>query len=307
MQSNIENGDIMRLVLYVFLGAAGVLATVAAPSNGASFSGTAELDRQFILVSEKKPYQGSFDVTALLPQGEDFVLTKAKITFEFQDDREWAQQLPQSTRQIAGEVVRHSRTITPSARIAGQTDHYVTALVTEILSNPSEVAELTIGRNIYYGTTSRRQEVIRTEQGRRKILLGTYTDAGDQGRVRRHVRITDTTLEQRRDGYDGAFVIKNKFLDVTSLQDLARTGRLDFSLAGKGDYTFIGATLWYEGFAAGSSSEGAGAGAGSGDGVASWTLLLSGGVLSFGGLFWWRNRAHRSRPQIRQYSRHRAF
>ncbi|QDE26663.1 hypothetical protein [Paremcibacter congregatus] len=211
------------------------------------FSGKVKLDRLDILVSDSAPYRGHFDLSSELPSQQDFILTNVRITFNFKDDKEWTIRSGEHIRQDTGRVERHKGQYPLSGMVTGQTDHYEKAVSTEVHSNPGEVAKLTIGRNIYYGTTSRRRQVTQIPQGQTTLLLGTYADTGDGGRLRQHYKITDRSLEQRLDGYDGYFTIQNKILDVTSAQDLAHRKRLDFELSGEGDYILLEATVWYEG------------------------------------------------------------
>jgi len=219
------------------------------PSAGAeSLSGKAHLSNQNILISGPQKYQGQIDLRSHLPMGDEFALTKVIVSFMFQDDKEWVRATGESSLQDTGKIIRHSGSAFRKKEVSGQTDYlYVSRDIVD-LTNEGEVAELTIGRNIFYGTTLRRRDVTKEILGQKSLLLGTYNDAGDNGRLRQHYRLTDEILETRQDGYDGPFEIRHKYLDLSAVQDIARTGILDFELAaGEGDYIFVEARVSFAG------------------------------------------------------------
>ncbi|VAV95170.1 hypothetical protein MNBD_ALPHA02-1562 [hydrothermal vent metagenome] len=220
-------------------------------SASATLSGNVRLDHQNILITDQKIYHGQFDLRSELPVGDEYVLSKVIVSFKFQDDQEWASKAGESNLTDSGKIVRRRVFSLKDNGIAGRTDHYFTSKSIIYLSNEEEVAKLTIGRNVYFATTMRRRDVNREVTGRRSMLLGIYPDEGDQGRLRQHHRITESVVETRRDGYDGLFEMRLKALDLTSAQDLAHEGMLNFELSGTGDYTFVEATLQYEGYTSG--------------------------------------------------------
>ncbi len=219
--------------------------------SAATLSGKVRLDHQNIVITDQKIYRGQFDLRSELPVGDEYVLSKVIVSFKFQDDQEWVSKAGESSLTDSGKIVRRRGFSLKDNGIAGRTDHYFTSKSTIYLSNEEEVAKLIIGRNIYFATTMRRRDVSREVTGRRSMLLGVYPDEGDQGRLRQHHRITESVVETRRDGYDGMFEMRQKALDITSAQDLAHEGVLDFELSGTGDYIFMEATLHYEGYTTG--------------------------------------------------------
>ena len=264
----------------------------SSPAAATILSGKFRLDNQAIIISGEEDYYGEFDLRSLLPMGDEFVLSKVIVSFKFQDDKEWVTKAGQSSLEDTGKVIRHGGFLVKRKSIAGQTDHYFTAKNIIHLSNEEEVAKLTIGRNIYFGTTMRRREVVQETIGQKSILLGTYSDDGDDGRIRQHHRITQSVLETHRDGYDGLFEMRHKVLDLAAAQDLAHSGVLEFELSGKGDYIFSEATLQYEGYTTGQEARDDTEGSMS-DGML-WFMLLG---LAAGVFFWWK------KPQTIQKTR----
>ncbi|MBL4801345.1 MAG: hypothetical protein JKY45_05575 [Emcibacter sp.] len=249
-----------------------------------SLSGKLHLNKQAILISGEKKYNGKFDLRSILPMGDEFVLSKVIVSFKFQDDMEWIKKTGQHSLENTGKIIRHGGFSVRRNAVAGQTDHYYTAKSIIHLSNEEEVAKLTIGRNIYFGTTMRRKDVTRENLGQKNMMMGVYEDDGDNGRIRQHNRVTQSILETHLDGYDGLFEMRHKVLDLATAQDLAHSGVLNFELAGTGDYIFVEATLQYEGYAA----EGQGKLEGTSLlGNVSWFILFG---LTIGGLFWWKKK-----------------
>ena len=243
-----------------------------------SLSGKVQLSSQNILISEPQKYRGQIDLRPYLPMGDEFVLTKVIVNFMFQDDKEWVRTVGKSSLENMGKIIRHS------GQSSGQTDyHYISRSVID-MTNEGEVAQLTIGRNVFYGTTMRRRDVTKETLSQKSVMLGSYSDPGDKGRLREHFRITDEILETRRDGYDGSFAMRHKYLDLSAVQDTARTGLIPFELGGQGDYIFVEARVSYEGYIMGSQ-------AGSMEKTLSqgpiWLALLG---LPVGGAVWWRKR-----------------
>ncbi len=257
-----------------------------------SLSGKVQLSSQNILISGPQKYQGQIDLRPNLPMGDEFVLTKVIVNFMFQDDKEWVRTVGKSSLENTGKIIRHSGQNSGQnsgldfrkKSISGQTDyHYITRHVID-MTNEGEVAQLTIGRNVFYGTTMRRRDVTKETLSQKSVMLGSYSDPGDNGRLREHFRITDEILETRRDGYDGSFAMRHKYLDLSAVQDTARTGLIPFELGGQGDYIFVEARVSYEGYIMGSQ-------AGSMEKTLSqgpiWLALLG---LPVGGAVWWRKR-----------------
>jgi len=222
-----------------------------AEAGAAALSGELRLDNQNILISEPERYNGQFDLRSRLPMGDEFVLSKVIVSFGFQDDREWIRKAGPNSLEDTGRIVRHEGLPQHGKRVAGQTDYYYTAKSIINLSNEEEVAKLAIGGNVYFGTTMHRRDITRENLGQKSINLGAYRDQGDNDRIRQHYRITDSILESHKDGYDGLFTIRRQTLDLATVQDLARTGLLDFELSGQGDYIFVEASLHYEGYVVG--------------------------------------------------------
>ena len=237
----------MKAVSYLFVGLLTLQVYGLAPASAKTLSGEYRLDNKNILISETQKYRGQFDLRSKLPLGDDFVLTKIIISFKFQDDKEWIQTTGRSIVNDTGKITRHGRISAgaePSAtHIVGQTDHYFESLKIVNMTNEMEVAELTIGRNKFFGATIPRRDVTEQSMGRRKVMVGIYEDPGDENRNRRHFRITDTVLKTQRIGYDGLFEIRGKILDLASTQDLAHTGLLDFEISAQGDFIFVSANL----------------------------------------------------------------
>lgn len=273
-------------------------------AGAATLSGELRLDNQDILVSETQKYHGQFDLRSRLPMGDEFVLSKVIVSFEFQDDKEWIRKTGPRSLENTGKIVRHAGSFLRDKSIAGQTDHYYTAKSIVYVTNEDEVAELAIGRNVYYGTTTRRRTVTRESQGEKSINLGAYSDNGDNHRTRQHFRITQSVLESHIDGYDGLFGIRRKTLDLAVVQDLAHTGLLDFELGGRGDYIFVAAKLQYQGYITGQEVM-----EGKGDGLFSGSLWLGLVSLPIGGLLWRKKMAHKVQKRItqRKIPRQRAF
>lgn len=273
-----------------------------------SLSGRVQLAEQNILISEPQKYQGQIDLRPYLPMGDEFVLTKVIVNFMFQDDKEWVRTVGKSSLENTGKIARHTgsafRKKFISGRkksISGQTDyHYISRSVID-MTNEGEVAQLTIGRNVFYGATMRRRDVTKETLSQKSLMLGSYNDPGDNGRLRQHFRITDEILETRRDGYDGSFEMRHKYLDLSAVQDTARTGLIPFELGGQGDYIFVGARVTYEGYIMGSQAVSMEKTLSQGP---IWLALL---VLPLGGAVWWRKRqklAHKKqkKKQARQRS-----
>ena len=253
-------------------------------SGAKSLSGKYRLDNQDILISDSQKYRGQFDLRSQLPMGNEFVLSKVIVSFKFQDDKEWTRKDGKSSLRNTGKIVRHAGSPLRKRTVAGRTDYYYEAEQIEYLSNEEELAELTIGRSKYFATTMRRRDVSRDILGQKSIILGTYSDEGDEHRIRQHHRITTSILERRRDGYDGLFEIRRKTLDLSAAQDLAHSGILEFELGGRGDYIFVGATIQYQGFTTGKiGSEDTQSG--SFGGLLTWLMLLG---VAIGGVFWWK-------------------
>jgi len=246
----------------------------------AAISGKYRLDNQNILILGTQKYYGQFDLRGKLPVGDEFVLSKVIVSFKFQDDSEWIRKAGPNSLENTGKIIRSSGFPLKRHLSAGRTDYHYIKKSIMYLTNEEEVAELTIGRTKYFGTTMRRRDVTKEILGQKSMMLGTYADEGDNHRIRQHYRITESVQEFRRDGYDGLFEIRRKSLDLASVQDLAHNGVLDFELAGKGDYNFMEATLQYEGYTTGQVAP-----AGSGSGGLTWLMLFS---LPIGGLIWWK-------------------
>lgn len=250
-----------------------------------TLSGEFRLDNQDILISGPQKYHGHFDLRYELPFGDEFTLSKVTVRFIFRDDKEWVKGLGPNSLKDTGKVTRHEGSLLQKKKGAGQTDLHYTAKNITYLTNEEEVAELTIGRNVYYGATIRRRDVTREILGQKKMILGFYRDEGDNNRMREHFRITETILETQRDGYDGLFEIRRITLDLATVQDLAHTGLLKFELGGKGDYIFDGAKLYYEGYMTGQAMEDA-----QESGLFSGSLWLGLFSLPIGGLLWRKKR-----------------
>ncbi len=244
-------------------------------------SGELRLDNQDILISPTQKYHGQFDLRSKLPMGDQFVLSKVIINFRFQDDKEWVRTPGPNSMEDTGKVNRHDGIALRNKRVSGQTDHYYIAKRTIHMTNEEEVVELTIGRNIFYGTTIRRREVTRENLGQKSVNLGAYRDIGDNHRTRQHFRITESVLETYMDGYDGLFEIGRKQLDLATVQDLAYTGLLEFELGGKGDYIFVDATLLYEGYVTGLDVK-----ENTGNSLFSGSLWLALFSIPIGGILW---------------------
>jgi len=258
-----------------------------------NLSGKIRLTNQDILITgvqknqpqknQPQKYKGQIDLRSQLPMGDEFVLTKVTVTFKFQDDKEWVRKPGKASLNNTGKITRHPGSALRKKSIAGQTNlHYTMENLIE-MSNEQEVAELHIGRNRFYGTTMRRRDATREILGQKKMMLGIYPDAGDGGRIRQHYRITEEIRQTRRDGHDGLFEIRHKSLDLSAMQDIARTGMLNFELAGEGDYIFLEARVAYEGHMLGQtvSQEG---------GLFDGMIWLAMGGLPLGGLIWWKKR-----------------
>jgi len=281
-QTPMTDGAGVKEKRYIPMGISMLLMVCPDHLAAAGLSGKARLDNQDILISPTAKYRGRFDLGSQLPLGDEFVLTDVTVSFKFLDDREWVRTTGQGGLRDTGRIVRHPGGALMSKSIAGQTDHYYESKVIVRMRNEEEVAELTIGRNKFYGATMRRREVSREPQGQQAIILGVYPDPGDDHRLRKHYRITETMLETELDGYDGPFEIRQRKLGLAAVQDLARHGFLDFELAGKGDYIFQDATLWFQGYTTGEEKPGA---EGRWPAPVLW-LLLSGFPLA--GLAWWK-------------------
>ncbi|PCI45546.1 MAG: hypothetical protein COB49_09950 [Alphaproteobacteria bacterium] len=271
-------------------------------AEAGGLSGELWLDNQDIFVSGRQKYHGQFDLRSRLPMDDEFILSKVTVSFKFQDDREWVSKAGPHSLTDTGKVIRHRRLSLRKSRAAGQTDHYYTAKSIIYLTNEEEVAELAIGRNIYYATTMRRRDVTRESLGQKSIILGTYSDSGDNHRIREHHRITESVVEPQRDGFDGLFAIRQKNLDLAVVQDLAHRGVLDFELGGKGDYIFVEATLKYEGYVTGPEVMEDTAFSGS-----FWLALF--GLPIGGGLFWRKRMDQKNQKRItrRKIPAQRAF
>ena len=250
-------------------------------AGATGLSGELQLYNQDILVTDKQNYQGQFDLRSKLPMGDEFVLTKVSVSFDFQDDQEWIRKAGTSSLENTGKIVRHKGIFQRNKRIAGQTDHYYIAKSIINLSNEEEVAKLSIGSNIYFGTTIRRREITTENMGQKSINLGAYRDDGDNNRTRQHFRVTQSVLESQTDGYDGLFGIGLRTLDLATVQDLAQTGVLNFELSAQGDYIFVEAKLEYEGFVIGPDVV-----KGNGNQLFSGTLWLALFSIPIGGLIW---------------------
>ncbi|VAX08211.1 hypothetical protein MNBD_ALPHA03-889 [hydrothermal vent metagenome] len=266
-----------------------------------SLSGKIQLPSQNILVSGPQKYQGQIDLRPYLPMGDEFVLTKVIVNFLFRDDKEWVRTVGKSSLEDTGKIIRHSGSAFRKKSISGQTDYYYISRRVIDMTNEEEVAQLTIGRNVFYGTTMRRRDVTKKPVGQKSVMLGTYREPGDNARLRQHFRITDEILETRRDGYDGFFEIRHKYLDLSAVQDIARTGLIKFELAGQGDYIFVEARATYEGYIMGPKSASLDTSLYKGP---IWLTMLG---LPIGGAVWWRKRqklAHKKqkKKQARQRS-----
>ncbi|MCF6215702.1 MAG: hypothetical protein L3J58_05960 [Emcibacter sp.] len=247
-----------------------------------SLSGKVQLSDQNILISGPQKYQGQIDLRPYLPMGDEFVLTKVIVNFIFQDDKEWVRTVGKTSLENTGKIVRHAGSAFHKKSISGQTDyHYISRSVID-MTNEGEVAQLTIGRNVFYGTTMRRRDVIKEPMGQKSLMLGTYRDPGDNARLRQHYRITDEIMETRRDGYDGSFEMRHKYLDLSAVQDIARSGLIPFELGGQGDYIFVEALVTYEGHIMGSQAASMEKTLSQGP---IWLALLG---LPLGGAVWWR-------------------
>ncbi len=254
------------------------------PVGATSLSGKAQLAEQNILISEPQKYQGQIDLRQHLPMGDEFVLTKVIVNFIFQDDKEWVRTVGKSSLENTGKITRHAGSVFQKKSISGQTDyHYISRSVID-MTNEGEVAQLTIGRNVFYGATMRRRDVTKETLSQKSLMLGSYNDSGDNGRLRQHFRITDEILETRRDGYDGSFEMRHKYLDLSAVQDTARTGLIPFELGGQGDYIFVEARVTYEGYIMGSQAVSMEKTWSQGP---IWLALLG---LPLGGAVWWRKR-----------------
>lgn len=250
----------------------------------ATLSGKARLDNQNVFVAPSQHYKGRFDLRSQLPLGDEFVLSSVKVSFKFQDDKEWVNKLDAGSLKNTGRIIRHEGSVLLPKSIAGQTDLYYESVQMVHKSNEEEVAEVTISRNKLYSTTVHRREVTRESHGQKVMLLGTYEDSGDNHNLRKHYRVTDMVTESHLNGYDGPFEIREKILDLTAAQDLARDGYLDFELSGKGDYIFVSASISYQGYTTGVERPD------SHETVMPAAVLWFAGVsFPVGGLLWWRN------------------
>jgi len=291
----------MNIKYFSIIGYSILMFLLPLPVGATSLSGKAQLAEQNILISEPQKYQGQIDLRQHLPMGDEFVLTKVIVNFMFQDDKEWVRTVGKSSLENTGKIARHAGSVFRKKSISGQTDyHYISRSVID-MTNEGEVAQLTIGRNIFYGATMRRRDVTQEPVGQKSLMLGIYSDPGDNARLRQHFRITDEILETRRDGYDGYFAMRHKYLDLSAVQDIARTGLIKFELAGQGDYIFVEARATYEGYIMGPKSASLDTSLYKGP---IWLTMLG---LPIGGAVWWRKRqklAHKNqkKKQARQRS-----
>lgn len=260
-------------------------------------SGKYRLSNQDILIPKGQKYHGRIDLRSQLPMGDEFVLTNVNISFKFQDDREWVSTPGAAELKNTGKITRHPGSPFRHKSIVGQTDYHYTLKSIIHMTNEEEVAELTIGRNKFFATSMRRRDTTREDQGRKVMMLGIYRDDGDNDRTRQHYRITEKFREIRRDGYDGLFEIRHKSLDLSSVQDLAHSGILDFELAGQGDYIFMGATVWYEGHGSGQTA--------SDNNIFSAPVWIIMSGLPLGGWFWWQKSRFAARRNKRGIGRSR--
>ncbi len=243
-------------------------------AEAAALSGKLWLNNQNILVTAAEKYHGQFDLGSSLPVDDEFVLTKVTVSFRFQDDTEWMSIAGPNSLENTGKITR-------SAQFPERVNLHYNAKSIVYMTNEEEVAELIVGNNKYYATTIHRREVSKEILGQKSMNLGLYRDDGDNRRKKQHYRITESVVEAHRDGYDGLFAIRQKTMDLATLQDLAQTGLLEFELGGKGDYIFIDALLQYEGFVTGPEvTEDAEQGLFTGS---LWLALIS---LPIGGLLW---------------------